>query len=172
MDNILIIEPDHGFSQRLGQEASNRGLQPFIVNSLAQARALLKENKFSLLVTELKLADGSGLHLLEEVKPLPLRSVMVTSFGSIATAVAAIRHGALHYLTKPLNPATIFLALADSPTLLTEQSAPPPSLARVEWEHIQQVLFTCNNNISRAAEMLAIHRRTLQRKLQKNPPQK
>ena len=118
---------------------------------------------------------GSGLELVRELKALEpaMRIVVLTGYGSIATAVEAMQARRDHYLTKPADADEILAALqAEAPPLdaRRRRATAPPSLARAEWEHIQRVLADCGGNISEAARRLGIHRRSLQRKLGKNPP--
>jgi two-component system response regulator RegA len=120
-------------------------------------------------VIDLRLPGESGLAIVRDLKALDPSTVIVvlTGYGSIATAVESIKLGATGYLTKPADADQILAAL-DGTTAAANQF-PAPSLARVEWEHIHRVLADCDGNVSQAARMLGIHRRSLQRKLSKNP---
>ena len=123
-------------------------------------------------VVDLKMPGGkSGLELVAELtaKYPGIQVVVLTGYGSIATAVEAVRRGAINYLMKPLDADQI-LAAFDSEGLDEGEVETTPSLARVEWEHIQRILHDCNGNISLAARTLGLHRRSLQRKLAKLPP--
>jgi two-component system response regulator RegA len=122
-------------------------------------------------VLDLRMPGGSGLELLRELKRQDpaTRVLMLTGYGSIATAVEAVREGAIGYLPKPADADEILAALAGANTA-KERGIDTPSLARAEWEHIQRVLSDCGGNISEAARRLGIHRRSLQRKLHKYPP--
>jgi two-component system response regulator RegA len=125
----------------------------------------------------MKMPEVNGLDLIGEIKDLDstIAVIMLTGYGSIATAMQALRTGADHYLSKPADADQILGAYAGlSKGTAAETPAPTsvPSLARVEWEHIQRVLGDCSGNISLAAKLLGIHRRSLQRKLSKYPPQR
>jgi two-component system response regulator RegA len=117
------------------------------------------------------MADGSGLDVLSELRrEFPeLASIVLTGFGSIATALEAIRRGALDYLTKPVDADDVLRAFD---AVRGSVPATVPSLHRVEWEHIQRVLADCEGNVSKAARLLGLHRRTLQRKLASLPPRR
>jgi two-component system response regulator RegA len=122
-------------------------------------------------VVDLKMPGGSGLDVLRELRRQDpsTRVLMLTGYGSIATAVEAVREGAVGYLPKPADADEILAALHGTNTA-KEKGIETPSLARAEWEHIQRVLTDCGGNISEAARRLGIHRRSLQRKLHKYPP--
>jgi two-component system response regulator RegA len=122
-------------------------------------------------VVDLRIADGSGLDVLTALhRELPdLVSVVLTGYGSIATALEAIRRGAIDYLTKPVDADDVLRAFEPGQEVAT---ATVPSLHRVEWEHIQRVLADCGGNVSQAARVLGVHRRTLQRKLGVQPPRR
>jgi len=124
-------------------------------------------------VLDLRVEDGSGLDLIPRLKAADpaTRIVVLTGFGSIATAVEAVRRGATHYLTKPANADEILAAFAPAGAAV-ETPLQPMSLDRVEWEHINRVLLECGGNISEAARVLGLHRRSLQRKLAKYPVQR
>jgi len=146
------------------------------VATLADAIATARAESPELAVVDLRMPDASGLDALRELKRIDpaTKVVMLTGYGSIATAVDAVRMGATHYLPKPADVDDIIAAFArgdDEPSVpgaSSDYSA--PSLARAEWEHINRVLSDCDGNISEAARRLGIHRRSLQRKLQKYPP--
>jgi two-component system response regulator RegA len=116
----------------------------------------------------------SGLEVVRELCAIDptTKIVVLTGYGSIATAVEAMRRGATSYLPKPADADEILVALADTPPQVTGGDFPAPSLARAEWEHIQRVLADCGGNISEAARRLGLHRRSLQLKLRKYPPSK
>jgi two-component system response regulator RegA len=136
------------------------------------ARAAARVDSPEMAVVDLKLPDGSGLDVVRELKAIDASTavVVLTGYGSIATALESIRLGALHYLTKPTDPDRILAAfergLAVRPRDLLIDT---PSLARVEWEHLQRVLTDCDGNVSEAARQLGMHRKSLQRKLAKRP---
>jgi len=169
---LLIVEDDDLLRQRLVRAFNERGYATQGAASVAEARACSEEAP-ELAVVDLRIGDESGLEVLRALleKDPATRVVMLTGYGSIATAVEAIRLGAVHYLTKPADADQIAAALhrgasPDSRTPVGE----PLSLARAEWEHINHVLVSVSGNISEAARRLGLHRRSLQRKLAKYPP--
>ena len=174
--SILIVEDDEIFRQRLARAMTDRGLE---VRTASDAPAALVEARKGeppeLAVVDLRMPGGSGLDVVRELKALEpaMRILVLTGYGSIVTAVEAIKLGATNYLTKPADADEILNVLqADSPDAAqpSNSAMAPPSLARTEWEHIQRVLADCAGNISEAARRLGLHRRSLQRKLGKNPP--
>jgi two-component system response regulator RegA len=170
---ILIVDDDEGFRQALSRAFIRRGLTPVEAASEATALAVLQEQQPEACVLDLRLGQDSGLHLLPRLlQAAPkLKVVVLTGYASIATAVEAVKLGALNYLPKPADADEILAALqADiriEPAAVRE--APPMSVERLEWEHIQKVLVENGGNISETARSLGMHRRTLQRKLQKRP---
>jgi two-component system response regulator RegA len=175
--SILIVEDDEMFRQRLARAMIDRGLE---VRTAADApEALVEARKGEppeLAVVDLRMPGGSGLDVVRELKALEpaMRILVLTGYGSIATAVEAIKIGATNYLTKPADAdqiLTVLQAGAQQDSNDGDAAEPlTPSLARTEWEHIQRVLADCGGNISEAARRLGLHRRSLQRKLGKNPP--
>lgn len=168
---LLVVEDDDTLRQRLVRAFKERGFLAQGAASAAEANGLSEEAP-EYAVIDLRIGDESGLHVLRMLlaKDPATRIVMLTGYGSIATAVEAMRLGAVHYLTKPADADEILAALqradAGSPAL----SGEPLSLARAEWEHINHVLVSVSGNISEAARRLGLHRRSLQRKLAKYPP--
>lgn len=173
---ILLVDDDERLRERLGRALRDRGYSVRTAPGPAEALALQAEEPAALAVIDLRMPGGSGLELLGnllETDPR-LRVVVLTGYGSIATAVEAVRLGAVSYLQKPAD-ADMVLAAFERAAADPGTEAPdyePPSLARAEWEHIQRVLEDCGGNVSKAARKLGLHRRTLQRKLQKYPPRK
>jgi two-component system response regulator RegA len=172
LPTILVVEDDDAFRAILVSALEARGYE---ARGVADARAAIeaaREDSPEMAVVDLRLGDDSGLDVVRELKAIdPSTSIVVlTGYGSIATALESIRLGAVHYLTKPTDPDRILAAfdrgLAARPRDLPIQT---PSLARVEWEHLQRVLTDCNGNISEAARQLGMHRKSLQRKLAKFP---
>jgi len=170
----LVVEDDPVFSEVLATALRRRGFDVTVALTCEQATALIASSPPDLAVVDLRIGSGSGLTLI----PLltrgshPARTVVLTGYGSIATAVEAVKLGASQYLTKPADIEAIVAALmapdAQAPGPLPD--APRPlSVKRVEWEHIQRVLTENQGNISATARALGVHRRTLQRKLQKRP---
>jgi two-component system response regulator RegA len=176
--SILIVDDDEAFRSRLARAFENRGYDTRVAADFDSAIDEAQHESPELAVTDLKMPGRSGLELvqaLHEIDPAT-RVVVLTGYGSIATAIDAVRLGATYYLPKPADADDIVAAFAraDAPPL--EPPEPEyeeaPSLARAEWEHINRVLSDCGGNISEAARRLGIHRRSLQRKLQKYPPRK
>jgi two-component system, response regulator RegA len=165
---LLIVEDDTPLRDRLVRAMSDRGYEARGVADHASALDVAREESPELALVDLRLPGESGLTVIRELKELDPATVVVvlTGYGSIATAVESIKRGAASYLTKPADADQIVAAF-DGTQL--EENTEVPSLARVEWEHIQRVLTDCGGNISRAARALGIHRRSLQRKLSKYP---
>jgi two-component system response regulator RegA len=173
--SLLIVEDDERLRDRLARALAERGYETRVAHDYESAvRAAIEETPEYLLVDLRMPGRHSGLEVIREVKGLDPSTVVVvlTGYGSIATAVDAIRLGAAHYLTKPADADEIAAAFAGAREPAGELTAPAdhvPTLARVEWEHIQRVLADCGGNVSQAARLLGIHRRSLQRKLNKFP---
>ncbi len=170
--HYLLVDDDPAFTQVLSRALERRGLHTSVAANLEQAVDLLDSNGFHRAVVDLKLAQQSGLQLLEHIRDHhpELPTVILTGYSSIATAVEAIKLGALNYLCKPASVDDILTAFSDTGSNPDSQiAATPPSVDRLEWEHIQRVLQENNGNISVTARLLGMHRRTLQRKLAKRP---
>jgi len=173
--SILIVDDDDVFRRRLARAFEDRDYDTRVAGDFTEAIASARQDSPELAVTDLKMPGRSGLELvqaLHEVDP-STKVVVLTGYGSIATAIDAVRLGATYYLPKPADADDIVAAFArgESPPLdPPEPDYQAPSLARAEWEHINRVLSDCAGNISAAARKLGIHRRSLQRKLQKYPP--
>jgi two-component system, response regulator RegA len=169
---LLVVEDDELLRERLVRAFCDRGFLAQGAASLSEARRL-SEDAPEYAVLDLRIGDDSGLEVLKALlaKDPATRVVMLTGYGSIATAVEAIRLGAVHYLTKPADADQIVAALQRGTHNDTAPPASEPlSLARAEWEHINHVLVSVAGNISEAARRLGLHRRSLQRKLAKYPP--
>lgn len=170
---ILLVDDDDRLRERLARALEDRGYSVLQANGIAAALAQIPSAPTHA-VLDLKMPGGSGLTLIEPlIKALPeLRIVVLTGYGSIATTVDAIRLGAVNYLSKPADADMVLAAFArgDAAPLDEAPEYDPPSLARAEWEHIHRVLDDCGGNITKAAQKLGLHRRTLQRKLQIWPP--
>jgi two-component system, response regulator RegA len=168
---VLVVEDDDFLRQRLVRALCDRG---FAAQGAANvAEALLKaEDAPELAIVDLRLGEASGLDVLRALlaKDPATRVVMLTGYGSIATAVEAMRLGAVHYLTKPADADQILASLLHASDELPTPAGEPLTLARAEWEHINHVLVSVSGNISEAARRLGLHRRSLQRKLAKYPP--
>jgi two-component system response regulator RegA len=169
---LLIVEDDDALRGRLVTAFESRGLDVRSVATTADAARVAAEELPELVLVDLRVGADNGLDLIPELIRLEpaTRIVVLTGYGSVATAVEAVRRGAVHYLTKPANADEILAAFGRGSG---EADATPPlhamSLDRVEWEHINRVLVDCGGNISEAARVLGIHRRSLQRKLSKYP---
>ena len=175
--SIILVDDDDFFRKRLGRAFLKRDYQVFLAADYNEAMLTIRENRPELAVIDLRMPVKSGLELTKDALHMhpQMRIVVLTGYGSIATATEAIKLGAISYLTKPADVDDILNALArDSDFSLPsgEESFQAPSLARVEWEHINRVLHDCRGNISASAKKLGLHRRTLQRKLNKIPPNK
>lgn len=172
LPTILVVEDDAPFRAILVRAFESRGFEVKGVASANAAMAAAQADSPEMAVVDLKLGEDSGLDVVRALKAIdPSTAIVVlTGYGSIATALESIRLGALHYLTKPTDPDRILAAfdrgLAAPPADLTIDT---PSLARVEWEHLQRVLADCGGNVSEAARELGMHRKSLQRKLSKRP---
>lgn len=171
-NHILIIDDDAHFCAVLASAFERRGYRTRSCHDGSSALAVCAETPFDMAVLDLKLEQESGLHLIAPLKDRQpeLRIVVLTGYSSIATAVEAVKLGAENYLCKPASVADILEAFnAGSPDPDTDIPASPPSVERLEWEHIQRELARNDGNISATARSLGMHRRTLQRKLQKRP---
>lgn len=173
MKPILIVDDDPIFSEVLAKALAKRDFEVRSATNVEHAKQLLKEFQPDYAVVDLRMPPGpSGLELIPSLCELnkEIKIVILTGYASISTAVEAVKLGATHYLTKPADADEIVAAFErSSGESQTEIPPTPISLDRLEWEHIQKVLADCNGNISEAARCLGLHRRTLQRKLQKRP---
>jgi two-component system response regulator RegA len=169
--SVLVVDDDDVFRSRLGRAFADRGFEVRTAGSAEEATALAQQDSPEFAVVDLRMPGASGVDLVRELHAIDPASVvvMLTGYGSIATAVEAIRAGAVHYLSKPVDIDEILAALTGKAAPSASAGTEVPSLARVEWEHIQRVLSDCEGNISRAARLLGLHRRSLQRKLSKDP---
>jgi len=169
---LLILDDDVAFRTRLARALETRGFEVTAVATVAEANDMATKNPPAYAVLDLRLEDGSGLSVVEALnKSRPdCRVVMLTGYGAIATAVAAVKAGALDYLAKPADPEDIVKALLASPDEKPEPPENPMSADRIRWEHIQRVYELCGHNVSETARRLNMHRRTLQRILAKRAP--
>ena len=175
--SILIVDDDEVFRRRLARAFEDRDFETRTAGDFDEAISQAGSESPEFAVVDLKMPGKSGLELVQALKEVDqtTKVVVLTGYGSIATAIDAIRLGATYYLPKPADADDIVAAFnrADAPPLSPpEPDYQAPSLARAEWEHINRVLSDCGGNISEAARRLGIHRRSLQRKLQKYPPTK
>jgi two-component system response regulator RegA len=172
----LIVDDDDIFRNRLCRAFAARGWEAIGAADGASALELSSQSSPDLAVVDLRLAGMSGLEIVQGLRNLDetICIIMLTGYGSIATALTAMKLGANHYLSKPADADQILSAyhqISDGSHAHAElPDSPVPSLARVEWEHIQRVLTDCDGNVSQAAKLLGLHRRSLQRKLSKYPP--
>ncbi|WP_296765406.1 ActR/PrrA/RegA family redox response regulator transcription factor [Sediminimonas sp.] len=170
--SLLLLDDDESFLKRLAKAMERRGFEVETAQSVAAGQAIATARPPAYAVCDLRLEDGNGLDVVEvlrEKRP-DCRIVVLTGYGAIATAVAAVKIGATDYLSKPADATDITNAL-----LASEDDPPPPpenpmSADRVRWEHIQRVYELCDRNVSETARRLNMHRRTLQRILAKRSP--
>ncbi|MCX7359095.1 MAG: ActR/PrrA/RegA family redox response regulator transcription factor [Alphaproteobacteria bacterium] len=169
---LLVLDDDAAFRTRLARALETRGFEVTAVASVAEANDIATKTPPAYAVLDLRLEDGSGLSVVEALnRSRPdCRVVMLTGYGAIATAVAAVKAGALDYLAKPADPEDIVKALLASPDEKPEPPENPMSADRIRWEHIQRVYELCGHNVSETARRLNMHRRTLQRILAKRAP--
>lgn len=176
---LLLVDDDEVFRTRLARALGDRGYEVRTAGNFDDACALAAQDSPELAVVDLRMPGRSGLELVKELRALDAttRVVVLTGYGSIATAVEAMKLGAVHYLPKPADADDVIAAFqrnaggagSEKPE---KHELEAPSLARAEWEHMQRVLADCDGNVSDAARRLGLHRRSLQRKLQKDPPQR
>ena len=170
--SILLLDDDEPFLRRLAKAMEKRGFAVETAGSVTAGRAIATARPPAYAVVDLRLEDGSGLDVVEvlrEKRP-DARVVVLTGYGAIATAVAAVKIGAVDYLSKPADAADIVDALLTRGDDLPPPPENPMSADRVRWEHIQRVYELCDRNVSETARRLNMHRRTLQRILAKRSP--
>jgi two-component system, response regulator RegA len=173
--SVLIVEDDPVLRSRLARALRERGYEAREAADGEDALRQARDETPEYVLVDLRMPGVTGLDVVREVKALDPTTVVVvlTGYGSIATAVESVRLGAAHYLTKPADVDDILaafgLAEAPAPAHGSADDRGVPSLARVEWEHINRVLADCGGNVSKAARLLGLHRRSLQRKLAKYP---
>lgn len=167
--SVLVVDDDEAFRRVLTRALQARGFEVKSAASGEEALLAAREESPEFAVVDLRMEGMSGLDLVRELRTIDAstRVVVLTGYGSIATALQAVHLGAVHYLTKPCDADTLVAALERGMDGGVSESNEVPTLARVEWEHIQRVLTDCGDNVSEAARRLGIHRRSLQRKLAK-----
>lgn len=169
---LLLVDDDEPFLRRLAKAMEKRGFEVETAGSVAGGQAIATARPPAYAVVDLRLEDGNGLDVVEvlrEKRP-DSRIVVLTGYGAIATAVAAVKIGATDYLSKPADATDIMNALLAQPDELPPPPENPMSADRVRWEHIQRVYELCDRNVSETARRLNMHRRTLQRILAKRSP--
>lgn len=177
--SMLLVDDDETFRERLARALRERGFDVRTAASVDEAVALAEQDSPEYAVIDLRMPGKGGMELLRELNRVDAgtRALILTGYGSIATAVEAVRLGAVNFIPKPADADDVVAAFekyergeaSDGPVVTSSYRA--PTLARMEWEHIQRVLSDCGGNISESARRLGIHRRSLQRKLQRNAPQ-
>ncbi len=170
--SLLIVDDDAPFLNRLSRAMEKRGYQVRLAESVAAGLAEVGKAPPKYAVIDMKLEDGNGLDVIAALRKVraDARPVMLTGFGNIATAVEAVKLGAIDYLAKPANADDVDAALMAEPGKKPEPPENPMSADRVRWEHIQRVYELCDRNVSETARRLNMHRRTLQRILAKRSP--
>ena len=170
---LLIVEDDGPFRTRLERAMTSRGFDVIgAVGTVVEAVAIARKTPPAFAVVDLRLEDGDGLDVIRTLhnERDDCKAVMLTGYGNIATAVAAVKSGAIDYLAKPADADDVAKALLANPDAKPEPPENPMSADRVRWEHIQRVFELCNHNVSETARRLNMHRRTLQRILAKRAP--
>ena len=170
--SLLIVDDDNPFRERLARAMEKKG---FIVSQAEGAKKgieSVKIKKPAFAVVDLRLGDGNGLEVVRELQSSNSKSriIMLTGYGNISTAVAAIKQGAIDYLAKPADADDVEKALLADPRTKAQPPENPMSADRVKWEHIHRIFELCNRNVSETARRLKMHRRTLQRILSKRSP--
>ena len=169
---LLLVDDDETFVKRLARAMEKRGFSVETAQSVAEGQRRAQARPPAYAVVDLRLEDGNGLAVVEtlrEVRP-DCRVVVLTGYGAIATAVAAVKIGAIDYLSKPADADDVTNALLSTGADLPPPPENPMSADRVRWEHIQRVFEQCDRNVSETARRLNMHRRTLQRILAKKSP--
>ena len=170
--SLLIVEDDKSFLQRLARAMEGRGFTVATAESVADGLIHLETASPAFAVVDMRLGDGNGLDVISALKQRrpDARGLVLTGYGNIATAVNAVKLGAVDYLAKPADADDVATALLSGEGRKVEPPANPMSADRVRWEHIQRVYELCNRNVSETARRLNMHRRTLQRILAKRAP--
>ncbi len=169
---LLLVDDDKPFLTRLGRAMETRGFVVRMADTVAEGIAEVRKEAPGYAVVDLRLTDGNGLDVIEALhasRP-EARAVVLTGYGNIATAVTAVKLGAIDYLAKPADADAVYGALTGDTDARTALPDNPMSADRVRWEHIQRVFELCSRNVSETARRLNMHRRTLQRILAKRAP--
>jgi two-component system, response regulator RegA len=169
---LLLVDDDKPFLTRLGRAMEARGFEVRMADTVAEGIAAVKAQAPGYAVVDLRLTDGNGLDVIEALHTTrpDARVVVLTGYGNIATAVTAVKLGAIDYLAKPADADAVYGALVSDKDNRQALPENPMSADRVRWEHIQRVFELCNRNVSETARRLNMHRRTLQRILAKRAP--
>ncbi len=170
--SLLIVDDDNPFRERLARAMEKKGFVVSQAESVKNGIEIVKQKKPAFAVVDLRLGDGNGLQVVKEIQSTNSKSrvIMLTGYGNIPTAVAAIKEGAIDYLAKPADADDVERALLADPNQKAAPPENPMSADRVKWEHIHRVFELCNRNVSETARRLKMHRRTLQRILSKRSP--
>ena len=170
--SLLLVDDDNPFRERLARAMEKKGFEVIQADSVQKGIDSLKFKKPAFAVVDLRLGDGNGLEVVKEIKKIgpESRIIMLTGYGNIPTAVAAVKDGAIDYLAKPADAEDVEKALLADPNKKASPPENPMSADRVKWEHIHRVFELCNRNVSETARRLKMHRRTLQRILSKRSP--
>lgn len=170
--SLLLVDDDVPFLRRLARAMESRGFKVEIAESVAEGIAKAKAHPPKFAVVDLRLGDGNGLDVIEAIRKgrEDTRVIVLTGYGNIATAVTAVKLGAVDYLSKPADADDVYAALTQRPGEKADVPENPMSADRVRWEHIQRVYEMCERNVSETARRLNMHRRTLQRILAKRAP--
>ena len=169
---LLIVEDDKSFLQRLARAMESRGFTVTTAESIAEGLSALETATPAFAVVDMRLGDGNGLEVISALKRRrpDARGIILTGYGNIATAVNAVKMGAVDYLAKPVDADDVAAALLAHDGAAAEPPEHPMSADRVRWEHIQRIYELCGRNVSETARRLNMHRRTLQRILAKRAP--
>ncbi len=170
--SLLIVDDDNPFRERLARAMEKKGFQVSQAEGVKMGIDSVNSKKPAFAVVDLRLNDGNGLEVVKEIQKNNSNSriIMLTGYGNISTAVAAIKEGAIDYLAKPADADDVEKALLADPNKKADPPENPMSADRVKWEHIHRVFELCNRNVSETARRLKMHRRTLQRILSKRSP--
>ena len=170
--SLLIVDDDNPFRDRLSRAMEKKGFLVSQAEGVKKGIDLIKLKKPAFAVVDLRLADGNGLEIVKELQAsnMDCKIIMLTGYGNIPTAVAAIKQGAIDYLAKPADADDVEKALLADPSKKAQPPENPMSADRIKWEHIHRVFELCNRNVSETARRLKMHRRTLQRILSKRSP--
>ena len=170
--SLLLVDDDNPFRERLARAMEKKGFEVIQAEGVKKGIDAVKSKKPAFAVVDLRLNDGNGLEVVKQIQDSNENSriVMLTGYGNIPTAVAAIKEGAIDYLAKPADADDVEKALLADPKKKAAPPENPMSADRVKWEHIHRVFELCNRNVSETARRLKMHRRTLQRILSKRSP--